>query len=289
MKTLGMFSSMKKSKNFNGRVDQKNPDELEIRPGGMLVQKRDSNNISLPLQIPTIRVKVKYGFSYHEIRISSQASFGELKKMLSVHTGLHPEEQKLMYKNKERDSKAFLDVSRVKDGSKIVLVEDTASRERRRLEMLKNANIEKASKLISRIGLELDKLGPQVTALEKAASDRRKVKENDVDNLTGTLMTNLVELDSLIVDGELKSQKRMQERRAQQCIETLDKLRLEISEAIRNKRNTSLQQQENSISQKPGVRKLKQRVQLKQKDLTEKSPVRNSNPFVVMTTWETFD
>lgn len=48
--------------------------KLEIRPGGMLVQKRDSNQNSV--SIPTIKVRVKYGSSFHDIRISSQASFG---------------------------------------------------------------------------------------------------------------------------------------------------------------------------------------------------------------------
>lgn len=50
--------------------------EWELRPGGMLVQKRtDGDQNSVPP--PTIRVRVKYGSIYHEIRISSQASFGK--------------------------------------------------------------------------------------------------------------------------------------------------------------------------------------------------------------------
>ncbi|CAI0376177.1 unnamed protein product [Linum tenue] len=75
--------------------------EWEMRPGGMLVQKRnpDSDHRSIPP--PTIRVRVKYGSTYHEINISSQASFGELKKMLTGPTGLHHQDQKLIYKDKE--------------------------------------------------------------------------------------------------------------------------------------------------------------------------------------------
>lgn len=48
--------------------------ELEIRPGGMLVQMRDFDQ---SLSIPTIKVKVKYGSSYHHIQISSHSSFGK--------------------------------------------------------------------------------------------------------------------------------------------------------------------------------------------------------------------
>ncbi|KAG5533755.1 hypothetical protein RHGRI_027815 [Rhododendron griersonianum] len=131
--------------------------EWELRPGGMLVQKRtDSDQNRVPP--PTIRVRVKYGSNYHEVNISSQSSFGELKKMLSGPTGLHHEDQKLLFRKKERDSKAFLDISGVKDRSKIVLLEDPISQEKRYLEMRKNAKMEKASKSISEISLEIDRL-----------------------------------------------------------------------------------------------------------------------------------
>lgn len=54
-------------------------EKWEVRPGGMLVQKRDPDSGlgSSPVRVPTIRVKVKYAGVYHEVYISSQASFGE--------------------------------------------------------------------------------------------------------------------------------------------------------------------------------------------------------------------
>lgn len=82
--------------------------------------------------------------------------------MLSGPTGLHHEDQKLMFKDKARDSKAFLDVAGVKDKSKIVLVEDPISQEKRYLEMRRNAKMEKAAKSISEISLEVDRLAGQV-------------------------------------------------------------------------------------------------------------------------------
>lgn len=87
---------------------------------------------------------------------------GELKKMLVGATGLHQEDQKLIYKEKERDSKAFLDVCGVKDSSKILLQEDPISQEKRLVELRKNAKLEKASKSISQISLEVDRLAGQV-------------------------------------------------------------------------------------------------------------------------------
>ena len=82
--------------------------------------------------------------------------------MLSGLTGLHHEDQKLFYKDKERDSKAFLDIVGVKDKSKIVLVEDPISQEKRLLERRKNAKMEKAAKSISEISLEVDRLAGRV-------------------------------------------------------------------------------------------------------------------------------
>ncbi|KAF0924325.1 hypothetical protein E2562_010020 [Oryza meyeriana var. granulata] len=51
-------------------------DEWEVRPGGMLVQKRSPDSDAPAAPVPTIRVKVKFNGVYHEIYINSQASFG---------------------------------------------------------------------------------------------------------------------------------------------------------------------------------------------------------------------
>lgn len=87
--------------------------------------------------------------------------------MLAGSTGLHPQDQKLIYKDKVRDSKAYLDVAGVKDGSKLVLTEDVMSRERRYVESLKDAKIDKASKEIKGISLEVDKLAKEVSSQRK--------------------------------------------------------------------------------------------------------------------------
>lgn len=88
---------------------------------------------------------------------------GELKKMLAEITGLHPQDQKLMYKKKERDSKSYLDEVKVKDGSKMEVVEDSESRQRRVLEMLKMARKDKTCTCLSQINLEVQKLAKQVS------------------------------------------------------------------------------------------------------------------------------
>lgn len=73
-KIKGMFRPANKE-SFSSRRNM-NVEDWEIRPGGMLVQKRNSDSNKNSVPISTIKVRVKYGSSCHEIHISSQASFG---------------------------------------------------------------------------------------------------------------------------------------------------------------------------------------------------------------------
>lgn len=87
---------------------------------------------------------------------------GELKKRLAQVTGLHPQDQKLIFKEKERESRSFLDVSGVKDGSRIILVQDIINQENRFIESRRNSNIERAMKSVAEVSIEVDKLACQV-------------------------------------------------------------------------------------------------------------------------------
>jgi hypothetical protein len=55
----------------------------------MLVQKRTPDSDPPPggAPVPTIRVKVKFAGVTHEVYVNSQASFGDLKKLMSEKTG----------------------------------------------------------------------------------------------------------------------------------------------------------------------------------------------------------
>lgn len=207
-------------------------DEWEVRPGGMLVQKRDpDSDAPAGAPVPTIRLKVKFNGVSHEIYINSQASFGELKKMMSEKTGLHHEDQKVLYKNKEMDSKAFLDMSGVKDRSKMVLLEDPDAQAKRLIEQRRTDKAQRASKSISRISLDVDKLATKVSALQAIVGTGGKVVEADVVALTEALMTELVKLDAIAADGEVKAQRRLQEKRVQKYVETLDVIRAKNASA----------------------------------------------------------
>uniref|UniRef100_A0A1J3JMY3 BAG family molecular chaperone regulator 3 n=1 Tax=Noccaea caerulescens TaxID=107243 RepID=A0A1J3JMY3_NOCCA len=225
--------------------------EWESRPGGMVVQRRTDQSSDVPR---VIRVRVKYGSVYHEIPINSQSSFGELKKMLTDQTGLHHEDMKILYKDKERDSKMFLDLCGVKDRSKLVLKEDPISQEKRLLEKRKNAAIEKASKSISDISLEVDRLAGQVSAFEMVINKGGKVEEKSLVNLIEMLMNQLLRLDAIIADGDVKLKRKLQVKRIQKYVEALDVLKVknatkkvEISKSVRHKPQTQIQHQQRDL------------------------------------------
>ncbi|CAN7039401.1 hypothetical protein BRARA_B01527 [Brassica rapa] len=276
--------------------------DWEMRPGGMLVQKRnpDSDPVGAPPP-PMIRVKIKYGSLYHEMSISPQASFGELKKMLSGPTGIHHQDQKLMYKEKERDSKAFLDVSGVKDKSKMVLIEDPISQEKRFLEMKKIAKTEKASKAISDISLEVDRLGGRVSAFEMVINKGGKVAEKDLVTVIELLMNELVKLDGIVAEGDVKLQRKMQATRVQNYVEALDVLKVKSSMANgqqkqpKGRRLATIQEDSNGQrqEQKPIQSLMDMPINYKHKKQEIVEEPRNSGPGPNLmdssTKWETFD
>ncbi|XP_008802416.1 BAG family molecular chaperone regulator 1-like isoform X2 [Phoenix dactylifera] len=139
--------------------------EWEMRPGGMLVQKRPADPGAAAA--PEVRVRISYGPARYEVSVSSLATFGELKKLLTAETGLQPGEQRLMYRGKERRDGEYLDLCGVKNLSKMVLVQDPTSLERRYVEMRRNARIHSAQRTISDVSLEVDKLADQAKRVQK--------------------------------------------------------------------------------------------------------------------------
>ncbi|AQK72330.1 BAG family molecular chaperone regulator 4 [Zea mays] len=95
--------------------------EWEVRPGGMLVQKRDGRGGR-----ETVAVRVSTGFSWHDVSIGATSTFGELKVMLSMVTGLEPREQRLLFRGKERNDTDHLHMVGVRDKDKVLLLEDPA-------------------------------------------------------------------------------------------------------------------------------------------------------------------
>ncbi|EAY94582.1 BAG family molecular chaperone regulator 1 [Oryza sativa Japonica Group] len=95
--------------------------EWEVRPGGMLVQKRDGRG-----GVEVITVRVATGFSWHDVSIGATCTFGELKTVVSIVTGLEPREQRLLFRGKEREDSDHLHMVGVRDKDKVLLLEDPA-------------------------------------------------------------------------------------------------------------------------------------------------------------------
>ncbi|XP_047070128.1 BAG family molecular chaperone regulator 1-like [Lolium rigidum] len=203
----------------------------EVRPSGMVVQARDREDggaAAVPPRPPPpeIRVRVKYGAARHEVAVSSIATFGDLKKALAARTGLHPADQQVTYKGRERGNSEYLDACGVKNKSKLVVSEDPASLERRYIERQRAARIEAANRAIGAVALEVDKLADQVTSIDKSVSGGTKVAEVQITTLIELLMRHAVKLETIPADGDSSSQKNIQAKRVQKCVEALDVLKV---------------------------------------------------------------
>lgn len=101
----------------------------ELRPGGMLVQKRDSSGEGEGL----ITIRVSTVSQWHDITIQPTSTFGELKMILTLVTSLEPREQRVLFKGKEREDCEYLHMVGVRDKDKVLLLEDPAIKERKLL------------------------------------------------------------------------------------------------------------------------------------------------------------
>jgi hypothetical protein len=97
---------------------------------------------------------------------SSIATFGsmkgDLKRVLAQETGLEPKEQRLLFRGKEKEDEECLHMAGVKDMSKVILLEDPASKERKLEEMQRNQCILKAYEAVAQVRAEVDKLSEKV-------------------------------------------------------------------------------------------------------------------------------
>ncbi|XVE79838.1 hypothetical protein DITRI_Ditri14bG0088700 [Diplodiscus trichospermus] len=181
--------------------------EWELRPGGMLVQKRNVGDASSG---PMIKIKVSHGSYHHDIAVPAQSTFGDLKRVLAQETGLETKEQRLLFQGKEKDDEECLHIAGVKDMSKVVLLEDPASKERKLEEMKRNQGVLKACEEIAKVRSEIDKLSEKVVALEAIVRGGARVEDKEFLVLTELLMVQLLQLDTIKADGEAKVQRRVE-------------------------------------------------------------------------------
>nr|XP_043617199.1 BAG family molecular chaperone regulator 2-like [Erigeron canadensis] len=100
----------------------------EVRPGGMLVQRREIVGESVADGV--ISVRVTSVSEWHDISIQATSTFGELKMILSKVTSLDAKEQRLLFKGKERDDVEHLHMVGVKDNDKVLLLQDPSIKDK---------------------------------------------------------------------------------------------------------------------------------------------------------------
>ncbi|XP_062015800.1 BAG family molecular chaperone regulator 4-like isoform X1 [Rosa rugosa] len=209
--------------------------DWELRPGGMLVQKRDTGDASSG---PMIKIKVSHDSYYHDVTVHCRSTFGDLKRILANETGLEPKAQRLLYRGKEKDDVECLHIAGVKDMSKIMLLEDPASKEKKLEEMNKNQGILKAYEEVAKVRAQVDKLSQKIENMETTLCNGTKVADTEIVVLTELLMVELLKLDSIEADGEAKVQRRVEVRRVQSFVDTLDNLKARNSNPFSKSSNS---------------------------------------------------
>lgn len=281
-----------------GKAEEGASAEWELRPCGMLVQKRDPDAEAAHAG-PLIRVKVSFGRTSHRVSVNAHSTFGDLKKLLVQVTGLQTEQQRLLYKGKYKSDRDYLSEAGIKDKSKVVLVEDTKGWEKRLVEMRKNDADAKACKAVAEVQQLVDQMSGQIAALEAAIATGKKLSDSDLVGPSDLLMCQLIKLDDSKVDGDAKVQKRILIRRVQKYVETLDALKLrndslrvqngspkvhevhangspKVHEVHANGRVDASSPQKKAVSVRTDPKKFRTNMPVSQ------------NSTVVTTTWETF-
>ncbi|CAL5351538.1 unnamed protein product [Camellia sinensis] len=203
--------------------------EWEVRPGGMLVQKREDNEDDHLHGDggPTIKVKVVHGSNQLDLFVPSQSTFG-----------------------KEKEDREHLHMAGVKDNAKVLLIQEPTRKERkheeaksiemssacpavaevkpevdklaeevanlegtskeRKVEEVKSDKLSRACAAVAEVREEVDKLAEQVAALEVVVNGGTKVGEKDFVVLSELLMRQLLKLDSIEAEGEGKVQRKLQ-------------------------------------------------------------------------------
>ncbi|KAK9043343.1 hypothetical protein V6N11_071688 [Hibiscus sabdariffa] len=160
--------------------------EWDLRPGGMLVQKREMGDASSG---PMVIIKVSHGFYHHGITVPAQSTF------------------------------------RFKDMSKVVILEDSASKERKLEEMKRKQSVVISCEEVAKVRAEIDKLSEKVNSLDAIVGGGTKVAVEELLCLTELLMAQLLQLDTIEAVGEDKVQRRAEVRRVQGLVDTMDEMK----------------------------------------------------------------
>lgn len=145
---------------------------------------------------------------------------------------MQPQEQRLLFRGKEKEDNDYLHIAGVRDQAKISLVEDPAYKERKLQEMNKNEGVSRACEAVARVQEEVDKLTGQFTTLEKLVYSGKKADDREFVLLSELLMRQILKLDSIDAEGEAKLKRKIEVRRIQNMVDTLDGLKVRNSNPL---------------------------------------------------------
>ncbi|XP_011095053.1 BAG family molecular chaperone regulator 4 [Sesamum indicum] len=180
----------------------------------------------------SISVKVSHGLNQYDVAVPSNSTFGDLKSVIVQKIGLKPEMHKLLFRGKEKEDDEDLQRAGVKDNSKVLLMENTTCRENNAEEVKQTSVISRGGAAVAEIREEVDKLSQQVLALQAVVDSGTKVDDKDIIYLTEMLMRQLLKLDGIEAEGEGKVQRKMEVRRVQSFVETMDILKSRNSKPL---------------------------------------------------------
>ncbi|KAK6120237.1 hypothetical protein DH2020_045928 [Rehmannia glutinosa] len=180
----------------------------------------------------TLNIKVSHGLNEHEVAVPSNSSFGDLKSIIVQKMGLNPETHKLLFRGKEKEDDENLQTAGVKDNSKVLLMEDTTCRQEKAEEV-------RETTVISRGGPAVAEVREEVSALQAVVDSGTKVDNKDIIYLTEMLMRQLLKLDGIEAEGEGKVQRKMEVRRVQSLVDTMDIIKSKNSNPFINGNNTA--------------------------------------------------
>ncbi|XP_050213908.1 BAG family molecular chaperone regulator 4-like [Mercurialis annua] len=223
---------------------------------------------------PFINIHVSHGQSNHQIYVPSHSTFGYVKEVIAQEVGLDPDQQKVLFRGKEKEDWEYLNEAGVKDKSKILVLENRASAEKgetskddakdsgesskadakgsgesskadakgsgetSKADEKQSEEMLKAFQSIAAIREEVDKLAERVSVLEVAVNSGTKVANEEFAASAELLMRQLLKLDTIEAEGEAKMQRKAEVRRVQNFHDLLDNLKSSNSKPVGNNGNT---------------------------------------------------
>eukprot|EP00250_Pteridium_aquilinum_P005533 c15609_g1_i1 orf=211-837(-) len=157
---------------------------------------------------------------------------GDLKSSLAPLTGVYPHEQRLLFKGRQQEDNNLLREAGIKNNSKVLLLEDAASKERKLEEARQQERIAKACQAVTHVREEVDKLAAQVTTLEATVESGNKVADNAFAMLSELLMRQLLKLDGIEAEGEARVQRKTEVQRVQRLGDAVDRLKVQNNAAL---------------------------------------------------------